>query len=85
VPQRRLGVGIVPPFVVGGSGDEAPALGAALNIPDFVMVSERALIGLRAFFSSFVKYGTKPHVKASRCRSPSMSRRTGASIVGAMF
>jgi len=56
-----------------------------LNIPDFVMVSERALIGLRAFFSSFVKYGTKPHVKASRCRSPSMSRRTGASIVGAMF
>ena len=30
------------------------------------MVSERALIGLWAFFRSFVKQGTRPHFSASR-------------------
>ena len=50
------------------------------------MVSDRALIGLRAFFRSFVKYGTRPHFSTSRWRSPSRaSRTTGASMVGAMF
>ena len=32
------------------------------------MVSDRALIGLRAFFRSFVKYGISPHFRESRWR-----------------
>jgi hypothetical protein len=59
---------------------------AARNIPDVATVSDRALIGLRAFFRSFVKYGTRPHLRASRWRSPSgCNRTTGASFVDAMF
>jgi hypothetical protein len=50
------------------------------------MVSDLALIGLRAFFGSFVKYGSRPHFKTSRWRSPfACWRTTGASIVGAIF
>jgi hypothetical protein len=57
-----------------------------LNIPDVATVSDLALIGLRAFFRSFVKYGTRPHFSRSRWRSPfAASLTTGASSVGARF
>jgi hypothetical protein len=50
------------------------------------MVSDLALIGLRYFFGSFLKYGSRPHFDTSRWRSPFVCRRTtGASIVGAIF
>src|ERR1700753_620590 len=50
-------------------------------------LSDRALIGFRAFTPSFVKNGTRPHLATSRrlslvCGS---SRTMGASFVGAMF
>jgi hypothetical protein len=50
-------------------------------------VSDWALIGFRVFFRSFVKYGTKPHFRAARCRSPlcGCRRTTGATLAGAMF
>ena len=55
-------------------------------MPDLAIVSDLALMGLRAFLRSFVKEGTRPHFSASRCRSPvRQSRTTGASRVGAMF
>jgi len=57
-----------------------------LNIPDLATLSSLTLIGLRAFFKSFVKYGIKPHLSTSRWHSPSrVTRTTGASMVGAMF
>ena len=40
------------------------------EIPDFAIVSDLALIGLRAFFRSLVKYGTRPHFNSPRWRSP---------------
>jgi hypothetical protein len=57
-----------------------------LNIPEVATVSDLALIGFRAFFRSLVKYGTKPHLRTSRWRSPfAAARTTGASSVGATF
>jgi hypothetical protein len=55
-------------------------------MPDFPTLSSLALIAFRAFFRSFVKYGTRPHFKASRWRTPSRARQTtGASLVGVIF
>jgi hypothetical protein len=52
---------------------------AALNSDsgERVTVSDRALIGLRAFARSFVKNGTSPHVATSRRRSACQSKGGG--------
>ena len=56
-------------------------------MPDPAAVSDRALIGFRAAFRSFVQPGTKPHFSTSSRRSPvsGCRRMTMASCVGAAF